>query len=45
MERSEHNFDEKHEQCYFYIRDTIETKLYKEPVKKEKHIRKNVCII
>ena len=45
MERSVYIFDEIREQCYLYILDTIETKLYKEPVKKEKHIRKNVCTI
>ena len=45
MERSVYIFDEIHEQCYLYILDTIETNLYKEPVKKEKHIRKNVCTI
>ena len=45
MERSDYTFDDKHDQCYLYILDSIESKLYKEPVKKVKHIRKNVCSV
>ena len=45
MERSKYNFDEKHEQCYLYILDIIDTKLYREPAKIVKQTRKNVCTI
>ena len=45
MERSKYDFDEKHEQCYLYILDIIDTKLYKEPVKAVKRARKNVCTV
>ena len=45
MERSKYDFDEKHEQCYLYILDIIDTKLYKEPVKAVKQARKNVCTV
>ena len=45
IERSKYDFDEKHEQCYLYILDVIDTKLYKEPVKAVKQFRKNVCTV